>query len=440
MSNNQLICQLIADAQVGESQISASFHNYELGSKTIQMLPGPYDQMVFHCSTPIQEVDLSENYITLQLMDAYGHPVFIDNEMTIKISSTAKSYGHFYTQKGDFWDWDDGQVIFTFKPDINTFKFMYKSSVPGDFDIQAINEANEIIASLSMKIVDHAVANLSNPPPAYTSDNSFYFSLEAAITHYQFQLDSKAWQAENTVDTPITFSNLSDGLHTLKIIGKNMLGNWQNKLHATIIQWTVDTINPMINHLSNDINPNKSKTWNWSANENCSYRFNIDQNTSWTPSGNFSSITTTTKDSGDGKWYLHVQARDFAGNLSEVKTVSALLDNTAPNFTVLSNDSTPRKSKTWHFNTNENCKIRYFIGQNVSWVPTGAFGNTSEATINSGDGTWYLHVQAQDDAGNLTSKTVYATLDNTQPGINGLSDDSNHRKNKTWIWSASESC
>jgi hypothetical protein len=440
ISNNQLICLLKADSYIGTARISASFKNKELGSKTIEMVPGPYNQMAFHCSTPIQEVDLSENYITLQLMDAYGHPVFIDNEMTIKVSSTAKSYGHFYTQKGDFWDWDDGQVIFTFKPDINTFKFMYKASVPGNFDIQASNEQNEIIASLSMNIVDHPLAILSNPPPTYTSDTNFQFSLEGAITDYQFQLDSNAWQAEKTVDTPITFSNLNDGLHTLKIIGKNMLGNWQNKSIATTVQWTVDTLNPTITYLSNDTSLKKSKTWNWSANENCSFRFTMDQNPSWSPSSEFSSITTATKDSGDGKWYLHVQAKDLAGNTSEVKTVFAMIDNTPPIFNDLTNDSTPRQSKTWHFNTNESCKIRYFIDQNVSWVPTGDFVNTTDATINSGDGTWYLHIQAKDEAGNLTNKTVYATLDNTPPGINGLSDDSNHRKNKTWIWSASESC
>jgi hypothetical protein len=438
--NNQLICQLKADSQVGEAQISAFIDNNVLGTKTIEMIPGPYEQLLFKSITPIQEVDLSENYITLQLMDAYGHPVFIDNDMTIKISSTAQNYGHFYSHKGTFWDWDDGQVIFTFKPDINTFKFMYKASVPGDFNIQASNDQNETIANLPMKIVDPPLAILSNPPPTYTSETNFQFSLEGAITDYQFQLDSNAWQAEKTVDTPITFSNLNDGLHTLKIIGKNMLGNWQNKSIATTVQWTVDTLNPTITHLFNDTSLKTSKTWNWAANENCSFRFTMDQNTSWSPSGEFNSITTATKDSGDGKWYLHVQAKDLAGNTSEVKTVSAMIDNTPPIFNDLTNDSTPRQSKTWHFNTNESCKIRYFIDQNVSWVPSGDFVNTTDATINSGDGTWYLHVQAKDDAGNLTSKTVYATLDNTPPGINGLSDDSNHRKNKTWIWSASESC
>ncbi|MBI9101286.1 MAG: hypothetical protein JEY99_02645, partial [Spirochaetales bacterium] len=50
----------------------------------------------------------------------------------------------------------------------------------------------------------------------------------------------------------------------------------------------------------------------------------------------------------------------------------------------------------------------------------------------------YLHVQAKDSLGNEGAvKTVYATLDNTGPVINGLSDDDVHKQSKTWDWSTS---
>jgi transposase-like protein len=440
ISNNVLMCLLKADSNTGSARISASFENKELGSKTIEMTPGPFDQMVFNCTSPMQEVDLADDYITLQLMDAYGHPVFIDSDMTIKVSSTAKSYGHFYSQKGTFWDWDDGQVVCSFTPDVNTFKFMYKASVPGNFDIQATNEQDEVTASLSMTIIDHPQAIITNPPSPYTNAATFVLKVQGPITHYQYQFDGQEWQAETPIATSITLSYLNDGLHTLNVIGKNQLGNWQDKSLPTTVQWTVDKLNPNIINLSDDTVPKKSKTWNWSANENCTFRFSIDQRLSWTPSGEFSDITTASQSRGDGKWYLHIQARDLAGNLSNVESVSALIDNTSPILSKLTNDSTPRQSKTWDFSASESCTIRYFIDQNASWVPFGDFVNTTAATINSGDGTWYLHVQAKDAAGNLTNITVFTLLDNTCPIIGGLSDDPGDRRNKTWNWSANENC
>ncbi len=91
----------------------------------------------------------------------------------------------------------------------------------------------------------------------------------------------------------------------------------------------IDDIPPNVTGLTDSTTPIRSKTWNWDADETATFRFEVDQNPSWTPTGLYSSVNTTTLNSVDGTWYLHVQAKDTANNESIVITVSALLDNTA---------------------------------------------------------------------------------------------------------------
>lgn len=95
-----------------------------------------------------------------------------------------------------------------------------------------------------------------------------------------------------------------------------------------------DTTPPTLTSLSSDTIPIKSKTWNWDCKDNsgaCTYRFVIDTNPTYTFTNEvFDSTTTASQTTGDGTYYLHLQAKDSAGNISEPTDVSAILDNTAP--------------------------------------------------------------------------------------------------------------
>ncbi len=186
--------------------------------------------------------------------------------------------------------------------------------------------------------------------------------------------------------------------------------------------WTVsavlDNTAPAISGLADDDTVQQSKTWTWSANEDASYRFAIDQKQAWTPEGAYQDGSSAQKSGTDGTWYLHVQARDTAGNVSGVQTVSALLDNTAPVLSGLADDPNPVKAKTWTWSASEDCTYRYAIDQNQAWTPSGDFQAVHNATQAGVDGTWYVHVQARDQAGNLSPvETVSALLDNTPPSV-----------------------
>ncbi|WP_124327601.1 choice-of-anchor D domain-containing protein [Desulfonema ishimotonii] len=61
------------------------------------------------------------------------------------------------------------------------------------------------------------------------------------IVAYKYKLDSGTWSAEIPVATPISLTGLSDGSHTLYVIGKTSSGNWQPEADSTQAAWTVRT-------------------------------------------------------------------------------------------------------------------------------------------------------------------------------------------------------
>ncbi|MCY4645038.1 MAG: Ig-like domain repeat protein, partial [Bacteriovoracales bacterium] len=104
-------------------------------------------------------------------------------------------------------------------------------------------------------------------------------------------------------------------------------------LSSTIINNVkVDTTPPTLTGLSDDSIYKRSKSWSWGCSETCTYRFTVDTSPSTNPSGSYGNANSASQSSGTGTYYLHVQARDEAGNNSAVVHVSAILDNTAPYF------------------------------------------------------------------------------------------------------------
>ena len=178
-------------------------------------------------------------------------------------------------------------------------------------------------------------ATLDNTPPACTitglpSSPTYQTGVTLTIgghgvSHYRYKLDDGSYNAEIEVHIPMALSGLSDGTHTIYVLGRDLAGNWQAE--PTTASLTVDTQAPVITGLSDDPTPTQSKTWTWNANEGSVFRYNIDQNETWAPSGEFDGTKTATISEVHGTWYIHVQAKDLAGNESSVTTVSAAFIN-----------------------------------------------------------------------------------------------------------------
>lgn len=96
---------------------------------------------------------------------------------------------------------------------------------------------------------------------------------------------------------------------------------------------TGDIGGPMVTGLSDDDTVRASKTWTWDCNDTCTFRFAINQQPQFIPTGDYSSVTTAALSSGDGTFYIHVQAQNQEGLVSEVVHASAILDSTAPDLT-----------------------------------------------------------------------------------------------------------
>ena len=155
---------------------------------------------------------------------------------------------------------------------------------------------------------------------------------DESIISYKYRLDEDDYGEQTLVTNPIVLADLIDGSHTIYVLGRDAAGDWQSE--PTTVTWIVDTLAPTITGLSTDTTPTQEKTWTWDAGETGTFRYAIDQNETWTPTGDFGDAKTASKGGVDGNWYLHVQAKDTAGNESGVTTVSVILDNTAPTATI----------------------------------------------------------------------------------------------------------
>ena len=213
--------------------------------------------------------------------------------------------------------------------------------------------------------------------------------------------------------------------------------------HIDVSVTPADTTPPTISGLIDDSTVAQSKSWSWGCNETCTYRFVVNQNASHTFSNEaYSSTASASRSSGDGTYYLHVQAKDAADNASAVVSVSVVLDNTAPSVTGLADDSVGAPSKQWTWGCSESsCTYRSAVNQSSShsFSSGDAYGSTTTATQSTGDGTYYLHVQAKDGAGNESAVASFsAVLSQAVFAVTGISSDATPAQSKTWNWGCSD--
>ena len=243
-------------------------------------------------------------------------------------------------------------------------------------------------------------------------------------------------------DPPPATQSSGDGLYYLHVQGK-IQGQGGAPSGVVSVSAVLDNTAPTVTNVDNISGPTQSQTWNWNCSEaSCAYRYVINQNQSHSfSSETYDETVTATKDSENGVYYLHVQAKDGAGNESVVATSSVTLDNTPPSVTGLTDDNTATRSKDWSWSCNESsCTYRLVVNQNPRHTFSNeTFVSDTTRTHSTGDGTYYLHVQAKDQAGNDGAViSVSALLDNTPPTIVGLSNDSVPTSSKDWSWSCSD--
>lgn len=84
------------------------------------------------------------------------------------------------------------------------------------------------------------VATLTNTPTNPTSATTTDITVGGEdVVAYKYKLDSGSW-IENTIETHIQLSGLTETSHTLSVIGKDSAGNWKPENEATTYTWIVN--------------------------------------------------------------------------------------------------------------------------------------------------------------------------------------------------------
>ena len=221
----------------------------------------------------------------------------------------------------------------------------------------------------------------TTPVPSPTDDNTpaYTFSTsQSGSISYTGACTSVTNTAATGTNT-IIFDTLSDGTYadcTITVINSGGIASQPLEISA----FTIDTAPPDIVGLSDSEIPVKSAAWNWdSPDPTAQFRYSIDREPDGSPDGSYNNGKTAVKSTGDGTFYIHVQAIDGLGNESSVVTVSATLDNTAPALSPAAPVPSPANDDTpvFIFNSDEPGSIVYI----------GACGNGSAAEAVAGSNT-----------------------------------------------------
>ena len=306
------------------------------------------------------------------------------------------------------------------------------------------NEGPAIWFSAELNVALGATGLSSDITP--TQSKTWTWGCNKSNCTYRFavnQSSSHSFSNESFNSTATASKTSGDGTYYLHV----QVQSGSETSAVISVSAVLDNTAPSVTGLQNDNTSAQSKSWTWGCSESCTFRHQINALTNHTfgSSDSYNSTTSATQSTGDAIYYVHVQARDQAGNESAVAKASVRIDNTAPTVEDLVDDSTPTKSKTWTWDCSEvrGCKYRFAINQNTSHsFGSATYGNVvsaATATQSTGDGTHYLHVQAQDEAGNESAvRRVSAVLDNTAPSVTGLTNDSTATASKSWSWGCSE--
>ncbi|KPA16871.1 hypothetical protein MHK_002911, partial [Candidatus Magnetomorum sp. HK-1] len=137
----------------------------------------------------------------------------------------------------------------------------------------------------------------------------------------------------NSTSGMVVYTPLVPGIDSFQFIAHD--GYDMSNTGTIMLYLNFDDQPPVITNLEDELYPLKEKKWIWNATDKSppvSFCFVVDQIPEHDSlDGNFSSeYTQTHLSQKTGIFYLHVQAKDVKGNISPVKTVKTILDNTPP--------------------------------------------------------------------------------------------------------------
>lgn len=176
----------------------------------------------------------------------------------------------------------------------------------------------------------------SAPYPIINSTSMDLTIQGTGVTAYQYSMDGGIWSGETPVSDHIMLSGLSEGYHSIKVIGKSASGLWQDANQSTTTGWTVDITPPvaLLSHTPANITDLADIDIIVSGSDVASYKYKLNSE-SYSDYVSRSTLITR-KGLLDGEYTIYVIAKDEAGNeQSTPTTYSWTINQSTPVATLL---------------------------------------------------------------------------------------------------------
>lgn len=83
---------------------------------------------------------------------------------------------------------------------------------------------------------------------------------------YRYSLDGGSYSGELSVGQKIVLTGLSEGQHTIAVVGRDLAGNYQSTTTPSVLTWTVDHNAPQVSAFTVGVNTDRA-TFQWSTSE-----------------------------------------------------------------------------------------------------------------------------------------------------------------------------
>ena len=289
------------------------------------------------------------------------------------------------------------------------------------------NPAIEVIRTVIVSEVPDTTAPiviLSGTPANPTNLTTTDITINGEdVIYYKYKLDDGNYSDEEIeVSIHIALSGLSEGEHTIYVIGRDTAGNWQEEVNATAYTWIIDITAPTLTVVSQIISPTNDATPN--------FGFNSSEVGTISYSGSCSSETTEATEGEntiafnelvDGTYSnCNIIVTDTSGNPSDLLTISEfIIDTVVPIIALLGDNPASIEVGNAYIDagaTAEDNNDGNIIGNIITVNPVD--GNVI--------GSYVVTYNVADSAGNPATEVTRTVnvVDTTVPVITLLESDS----------------
>jgi hypothetical protein len=294
------------------------------------------------------------------------------------------------------------------------------------------------------------VATISDVPEGLTNQNSTTITVGGDfITSYKYKIDNGNYGYAICLPNTINLVDLSDGSHTIYVLGRDAAGDWQSTDTPTTASWTVDTTPPEAPNVSgNTPTNNVTPTWTWNSGNGDgigTYRYKLDDNDLSIGATETTSTSYTPELNLDiGSHTLYVQERDEAGNWSTSGFFTIIIDIFGPSGSISINggdtfaNSNSVSLSLSASDTSGVSKMR-FSNDGANFTDPENYSSSKTWPLSPGDGNKTVYVQYKDNAGNWSSSYTDTIIVDTTPPITAInSSEYSNGASITITWSAND--